>query len=124
MFCTNCGTEVTEGSKFCTKCGQKLTVSTETDSEVIIKQDKANFVKKRILMSTFTVPGKLVLTNHELSFYEGTQATIKIPLNSIAEIKSGMLTMFSIVDNCGVKYEFAVFSKKIWIDEITKAMQA
>ena len=34
MFCSNCGTKVTDGAKFCTNCGQKLT-------SVQVKEEKS-----------------------------------------------------------------------------------
>ena len=44
MFCTNCGKELSDGSKFCPACGRPIHVSTESDHLKTSEQQIKNSV--------------------------------------------------------------------------------
>ena len=56
MFCSKCGTQISEGAKFCTNCGEKVLVSEETydeksivsnNTDLKIQNGESNYSEKK-----------------------------------------------------------------------------
>ena len=61
MFCTNCGTQITEGSAFCPNCGAKLGNSTNSSQMMASSQVAPVYQQKKLFLSTLeSVYGKEV----------------------------------------------------------------
>lgn len=58
MYCTNCGTEMNEGTKFCQNCGANVTENNTQEKESIVLECKGSLQGGGV--------GKIVLTNKNI----------------------------------------------------------
>ena len=110
MFCTQCGTELVNGTKFCNNCGNKVvkegvTSSLKIPPDKILKQGKFELWKKK----TFGWPEKGVLTLYSNRLkWEGTE-DFDIQLESIVDVTvdNGLgVDTLRISDGNGAPYKF------------------
>jgi len=55
MFCSNCGKEIDENSKFCPNCGKEMLLSSEKDNKDEPKEKKVKNKKKVIIFSIISI---------------------------------------------------------------------
>jgi hypothetical protein len=126
MFCSNCGTQLPDGTQFCPGCGQNL-------SEVAVPPQKDDFFQETVLLEKMAsakfagllagsgkVDGKLTVTTKRVIFKISRLVlirnfnTIEILISDIAQVtKEKYLFVFpqvSIVLKSGEKYLFPLLS--------------
>ena len=88
MYCSQCGNELTENSKFCGQCGANLATHPKQDLHIdvnrVIKQAQFKLWKKK----KFGWPekGTLTLYNNRLEWNGGGQFTI--PIDTIVDVSA------------------------------------
>ena len=137
-YCTNCGAELSEGSKFCSECGTATSGTTNTgdinasNNERVIKEGLCNRVKSKL----FVENGHGLLTNKRFiynkhgfgkilamgAFVNLTKGIFdfEIDLESIEQLKDGKQGISKTIIICtkdGGEYNFYFSDRQIWVIE-------
>jgi hypothetical protein len=133
MFCSKCGTEVSDGSSFCPKCGAKLNDGIESQtSHSTQSQEPEQILLKAVVTAEQLEPpnfginnGKLIITNKRLVYTSsrllnvdvlGTaDSDLSIYYNEIAEFKKTHYNLvfpaIEVTTNNGYKIKFGGYGK-------------
>lgn len=114
MFCSNCGTQLADGSQFCSKCGTKLgAVSSSAafvDTNKVLKEGEFRRVEKTLDVFSKKNDGTLTLFCDRLE-WKGKN-NFKTP---VAEIKSANVTTMGseqlLVIQANETYKFMLLRK-------------